>query len=334
MRHFIVPILLSIFALFAAYFWGGVQGLTLAFLLGIMEISLSFDNAILNSVVLKTMNSLWRNLFLTIGIFIAVFGMRLIFPMLVISLSSNLSFWQVFELSLYHPEEYSKHIMDSNIIISAFGGIFLILVFLTFMLNPSREIQWWRKLERKFKKLGEIKFVAIICALVILLMCVQFLPNNQKWLALSAGSIGIIIFGALNILSSWLNISVPRQKASSAKSNLAMLVSFLYLEVLDASFSFDGVIAAFAITKDIVIIMLGLGIGAIFVRSLTVFLVQKRSLEKFIYLEHGAHYAIGVLGIIMLMNLYFHVSEIITGLIGVGVIGLAVLTSRHPPHLP
>ena len=102
---------------------------------------------------------------------------------------------------------------------------------------------------------------------------------------------------------------------------------FLYLEVLDASFSFDGVIGAFAITSDVVIIMLGLAIGAMFVRSMTIYLVDKGTLDEFIYLEHGAHYAIGALAIIMLLSMKFHVPELVTGLIGIAFIGLAILGS-------
>jgi hypothetical protein len=102
---------------------------------------------------------------------------------------------------------------------------------------------------------------------------------------------------------------------------------FLYLEVLDASFSFDGVIGAFAITKDIVIIMIGLGIGAMFVRSMTVFLVRKETLDTYVYLEHGAHYAIGILAVIMLASMKFHIPEIFTGLVGVAFIAAALWSS-------
>jgi hypothetical protein len=90
--------------------------------------------------------------------------------------------------------------------------------------------------------------------------------------------------------------------------------------VLDASFSFDGVIGAFAITSDVVIIMLGLAIGAMFVRSMTVFLVRKGTLDEYVYLEHGAHYAIGILAVIMLASMKWHVPELITGGVGVAFI--------------
>jgi hypothetical protein len=103
---------------------------------------------------------------------------------------------------------------------------------------------------------------------------------------------------------------------------------FLYLEVLDASFSFDGVIGAFAITTDPILIALGLGlIGAMFVRSLTVFLVRKGTLADYVYLEHGAHWAIGALSVILLVGIGYHVDEIITGLIGVAFILAAFLSS-------
>jgi len=101
-----------------------------------------------------------------------------------------------------------------------------------------------------------------------------------------------------------------------------------YLEVLDASFSFDGVIGAFAITSDVVIIMLGLAIGAMFVRSMTIYLVEKGTLDAYVYLEHGAHYAIGALALIMLASgTGLHIPEVITGLVGVAFIVWAVISS-------
>ncbi len=125
--------------------------------------------------------------------------------------------------------------------------------------------------------------------------------------------------------------------ATAAKSGVTQLARatgkagfflFLYLEVLDASFSFDGVIGAFAITSDPIIIALGLGlIGAMFVRSLTVYLVRQGTLSEYVYLEHGAHWAIGALAVILMVSIGVHISEFITGLLGVAFIGAAFLTS-------
>nr|MDT0664980.1 DUF475 domain-containing protein [Micromonospora sp. DSM 115978] len=113
-------------------------------------------------------------------------------------------------------------------------------------------------------------------------------------------------------------------------SGRAAFFLFLYLEVLDASFSFDGVVGAFAISQNIFIIAAGLGIGALYIRSITVYLVRKGTLSEYIYLEHGAHYAIGALAVILAVSIRYEVPEIITGLIGVGFILVALLSSiRH-----
>jgi hypothetical protein len=104
-------------------------------------------------------------------------------------------------------------------------------------------------------------------------------------------------------------------------------MTFIYLQILDASFSFDGVIGAFAITSDIVLIAIGLGIGAIWVRSMTVYLVRKKTLGQFIYLEHGAHYTVFVLAMVMLASALLDIPEIVPGLTGVGIILASIIAS-------
>jgi hypothetical protein len=105
------------------------------------------------------------------------------------------------------------------------------------------------------------------------------------------------------------------------------LGAFIYLEVLDASFSFDGVIGAFALTTNLFVIAIGLGIGAFYVRSLTIMLVERKTLGQYRYLEHGAFYAIMVLAVIMYVQTLVHIPEVITGLIGAVLIGLSLLSS-------
>jgi len=119
---------------------------------------------------------------------------------------------------------------------------------------------------------------------------------------------------------------LEHQKAKHVIGKAAFFL-FLYLEVLDASFSFDGVVGAFAITSDPIIIAIGLGIGAMFIRSLTVFLVRKGTLSEYVYLEHGALWAIGALAIILLVTIEYEVPEVVTGLIGVGFIAAALGSS-------
>lgn len=103
--------------------------------------------------------------------------------------------------------------------------------------------------------------------------------------------VGVQVIGHLLKDSTDEDEESESETQSNTKGNIiAGIGGFLYLEVLDASFSFDGVIGAFAITSDVVVIMLGLAIGAMFVRSMTIYLVEKGTLEAYIYLEHGAHY--------------------------------------------
>ncbi|HQZ88098.1 MAG TPA: DUF475 domain-containing protein [Gammaproteobacteria bacterium] len=323
MKHFKASIFITLFGLSAAFLWGGIHALVLTLILSVLEISLSFDNAVLNSSVLQKMDTLWRHRFLTWGILIAVFVVRFLLPIIIVGFVTHLSLSDVFFLAIQKPSEYAKLLEATKTTISSFGGIFLLLVFLSFLFDQKRDIHWLGRLEKKLNAIGKIKALHIILALVVLIGIQASLPEQKKLGAIIAGSFGIILFVILNSLTTLLNRSVTKVKHSG-------LIQFLYLEVLDTSFSLDGVIGAFAITKDIVIILIGLTIGAIFVRSLTLFLVYKGTLSKYRFLEHGAHYAIGALAMIMLISTKTHVSEIITGLIGVSFIGLSLLSSiRH-----
>jgi hypothetical protein len=210
--------------------------------------------------------------------------------------------------------------------ISAFGGMFLLLVFLNFILDEEKEIHWLGSLEEKIGSMGKIGSLSIFLAIISLLASLTFVPIEGKFSVLIAGIMGIVIYVGVDIIGSLLE-SQDEETSVVDIVKRGSVGSFLYLEILDASFSFDGVIGAFAITKDIVAIMLGLGIGAMFVRSLTIFLVDKGTLNEYIYLEHGAHYAIGVLSFIMLLSIKFHISEIFTGLIGVAFILLSLWSS-------
>lgn len=321
------PLLLSATGLVAAYYWGGIEGVTIAFMLCIMEISLSFDNAILNATVLKKMEEVWQKRFLTWGLLIAVFGLRFLFPILIVSIIAALGPIEVIKMAIFQPQVYSQHLHEAHISISAFGGMFLLLVFLSFMLDQKRHIHWLEILEKKLNAIGKLESMEVVIALLLLLVFTQWLPSTQRFEALSAGVIGIIIFTIISSLSKLLE---KTSQFTTHHVKQSGLTGFIYLEFLDASFSFDGVIGAFAITKDVVIITIGLAVGAFFVRSLTLMLVHKRSLDKYLYLEHGAHYAIGALAIIMLMSMLMPIPELLTGFIGILFIGLSFISSiRH-----
>ena len=335
MKHFTFSFVFSAVALGLAAWWGYTTGglggalgaLMIAVILSVMEVSLSFDNAVINASVLKTWDHFWRTMFLTVGIFVAVFGMRLLFPLLIVSVTADIGILDVWSMAIDRPDEYSAKLMEHHGEISAFGGMFLLLVFLNYFLDEEKDIHWIKSIEEKVGALGRIEAVSVMIALLILVGAISMVESAHRFAVLIAGVWGILTYLLVSFLSAFLEKEEEEDTGVGQMVKRGSIGAFLYLEVLDASFSFDGVIGAFAITKDIVIIMLGLGIGAMFVRSMTIYLVENDTLNEFIFLEHGAHYAIGVLALIMIASIKIHVPEVLTGLIGVAFIGAAIYAS-------
>jgi hypothetical protein len=337
MRYFFWSFALLIVGLIFVSWWGHSQGgvtlmiqmVWLTLILIIMEISLSFDNAVVNASILKTWNVFWQKLFLTVGIFIAVFGMRLLFPIVIVAQTADMSWSEVWNLAINNPNDYAAKLTSHHAEISAFGGMFLLLVFLNFIFDHEKDEHWLGTIEEKLGLLGKIDTISVFVAIIILVSTLNLCEIDHKFAVLISGIWGIIVYLGVDIISAFFENQEEHRDLSTTVKN-GSIGGFLYLEVLDASFSFDGVIGAFAITKDIIVIMVGLGIGAMFVRSLTMYLVEKDTLSEYIFLEHGAHYAIGALALIMLLSVKIHIPEVITGLIGVSFILLALYSSiRH-----
>ncbi len=351
MKHLYFDFIFTTIALMVASWWGYSHGgmgglisaLSITAILAVMEISLSFDNAVVNASVLKHWDHFWKMIFLTVGILVAVFGMRLVFPIVIVAVTADMGMMDVINLALNNPKDYSAKLLAHHAEISAFGGMFLLLVFLNFLFD-DKDVHWFRWLESRLVKFGEVDAMSVFVALVILMISLTWVLPEQKSAVLMAGVWGILVYLGVQVVSSMLEGDLEEAEeeyealeqagktpeAGAAVGSAVMkggIAGFLYLEVLDASFSFDGVIGAFAITNDVIIIMLGLAIGAMFVRSMTIYLVDKGTLDEFIYLEHGAHYAIGALALIMLLSMKFHVPELVTGLIGIAFIGLAIFGS-------
>lgn len=325
MKQFRLSAFVTVLALTAAYLWGGVEGLAIAGLLSVMEVSLSFDNAVVNAGVLQDMSEKWQRRFLTWGILVAVVGMRLVFPVLIVSMATGQGLGDVVSMALHDQATYSSHVAEAHVQIASFGSMFLLLVFLHFLCDPEKGVHWIGPIERRLAKFGRVDSVQMMLAFGALLVAQYFLPVAERSHSLIAGGLGIMMFIIIKGVSGMM---VGEEGADhSALPVRAGVMGFIYLEVLDASFSLDGVVGAFAMSNDIVIIMLGLGIGAMFVRSLTLYLVHKGTLQEFIYLEHGAHWGIGALATIMLVSLAHPVSELVTGLVGVGCIVAALLSS-------
>ncbi|MGW0024849.1 DUF475 domain-containing protein [Rhodococcus sp. NPDC003383] len=347
LRIFGASFAVTVVSLVVAFLYGGPQALFLAAILGVLEVSLSFDNAVINATVLQRMSDFWQKIFLTVGILIAVFGMRLVFPLVIVWAASGLGPVEALRLALNPPADgaayfpdgspsYETLITDAHPQIAAFGGMFLLMLFLHFIFE-EREIKWLQWIERPLAKAGKLDQLEVVVASALLLITATVIaPDDKVSTVMIAGVLGMITYIAVNGLGEMFHIPEEDEESAGGPSALAKATGkagfflFLYLEVLDASFSFDGVIGAFAITSDPIIIALGLGfIGAMFVRSITIFLVRKGTLSEYVYLEHGAHWAIGALALILLYSIGTHVPEIVTGLVGIALIGAAFASSVY-----
>ncbi|MBM7808552.1 hypothetical protein JOD57_004389 [Geodermatophilus bullaregiensis] len=344
LRYFGFSVFLTVAALVTAVVFGGPAALLAVAVLGVLEVCLSFDNAVVNAKVLRRMSPLWRKLFLYVGIFIAVFGMRLLLPIVLVSVTAGLSIPEVWDLALTDQQAYGENVESAAEAIYTFGGIFLLMIFLNFLFDEDREIHWLSWLERPLAKAGKLPYLAVIIALTVIYVGSQIADPEKYSTVLVSGIAGLftyLLIGGLNELMEAPEVdddaddvtatggSTTRNDVGTATKAVAGAgaAAFLYLEVLDASFSFDGVIGAFAISSDIFIIALGLGIGAFWVRSLTIYMVDKGTLDEYRYLEHGAMWAIGFLAAIMILELRFHISEYVTGLTGLLFIVAAVISS-------
>jgi len=334
-KHFGISYLVTLIGLAVAGWWGYRHGgsgamleaLWITAVLAVMEVSLSFDNAVVNASVLRDWSPGWRKLFLTVGIVVAVFGMRLVFPLVIVAQTADMSLPSVWQLALNNPAEYARNLASHHAEVMAFGGSFLVLVFLNFLLDTEKELHWLGWMEGKVGSLGRISSLAVMIALSCVMGASNLAPQSHQLAVLLAGIWGILVYVGVELVTDLLEGPETQGAGAVVKGGIG---GFLYLEVLDASFSFDGVIGAFAISTDIVVILLGLGIGAMFVRSLTLYLVDKGTLSEFVFLEHGAHYAIGILAGIMFLSVRFHIPEAVTGFLGVAFILASLWSSlRH-----
>ena len=330
-RIFFISGFLTLAALVLTYAYLGPAAMFVTFLLIIIELTFSFDNAIINAKVLGTMSPFWQKMFITIGMLIAVFGMRIIFPILIVMFTAGLSWNEVVQLALFNPDHYAEALHDAHVSIASFGGMFLLMLTLHFFFDDTRTIHWLAKIERPLQVVGRKWLHAVVSTFILII--ITFLPvNHHPNETLIAGLAGILIYAAIHgvseVITKQREVSAKKKGRSMAQSaGLAGLASFVYLEILDASFSFDGVIGAFAITKDVILIAVGLGIGALWVRSLTLYIVHHKVLDAYRYLEHGAHYVIGILAVTLLFGLFYEIPEAVAGLIGLGVIGTAIASS-------
>ena len=328
-RTFGFAIVVTALAWAAVAIWGGYATLLIAIVLTVLEVTFSFDNAIVNSKLIQLLSPLWQKLFMTVGILVAVFVVRFALPILIVQLAAGLSFGAVIDLAVHQPLVYAQHLVAAGPMIDAFGGVFLLMIGVSYFLDDEKDVHWIGWLENRLAPLGRFDNVPIFVMLCIAVVAFFTVAPAERSAVLAAAVIGVVLHVGLDLFGAAFDNSEDDGNGNlTTLVGAAAAVMFVRLEVLDASFSFDGVIGAFAITTSVLVIMAGLGAGAMWVRSMTVHLVRTGTLAKYRYLEHGAHWAILFLGAVMLLKLYgLDLPEWATGSLGIVFIGAALATS-------
>lgn len=335
LRYLLIPLACCTGGLAIVFGLQGLEAAWIAFVLLLLEISLSFDNAVVNARVLDQLTPGQQRFFLTWGLVIPVFGVRFAGPLVMVSLAGGVGIGDALEAALRQPARYRALLELAEPRILAFGGMFLLMVFLRYFFDEAKTLHWVRPLERRLSAAGRIEALEVALALSLLLILAAILPPELRADVMISGVIGLV----LQLLSTSLAQAFGDEEQAGARLAAGGgLASLLYLELLDASFSLDGTIGAFAITQNLGLILTGLGLGALFIRSLTLMLSREKALDQLVYLEHGAHYAIGALGLLMLASIVLaqnqlHLPEWISGLIGIVLLLLSLADSLRKRRL-
>ncbi|HEY3870436.1 MAG TPA: DUF475 domain-containing protein [Actinocrinis sp.] len=329
LRLFGVAHVVAACCLLAAFLIDGVQGLVLAALLGVLEIAVSFDNAIVNATVLARLSHFWQRMFLTVGIVVAAIGMRLLVPLAIVSIGAHLDPLSALRLAYTDPERYRDLLASSQPAIAAFGGAFLLMIFFGFVFE-EREAVWIRWVEQPLRRLGRLPRIGevLVLAFAVIAGCTVAGHSALKVVIGAMCGLGayLLVSGTGELIAAQADADGEARPRATVVGRAAFFL-FCYLELLDATFSFDSVMGAFSVTLDISLITIGLAIGAAYIRALTVFVVRRGTLAEYRYLEHGAYYAIGMLALMLMVEVWHDVPDVLTASVGAAMIVSAVASS-------
>lgn len=320
LKIFAIPMAVSLVILATVLIFGGLTAFLTVALLSLLEVALSFDNAVVNAQTLKHMSPRWQKRFLTWGMLIAVLGTRLLLPILVVSIAAWMSPLLVASLAFSDGGAYAALISGTRSAIAAFGGGFLSMVSLRYFFDEGKTVHWIRGIEKHLARLGSIEAMEVFVTALLLSIAAFFAAPEAREVIFIAGVAGVMLSVAIDNLMR--RFSMPSVDIAARSLGL-----FIYLELFDSAFSLDGVVGAFALTTAIPLIVIGLGIGAYFVRSLTLYLTEHRILDSLVFIEHGAYWAIFGLALSMLVGLVITVPEFVTGTVGALFMVAAYLSS-------
>jgi hypothetical protein len=257
----------------------------------LFEVISSVDNAIINAHVLKTLPEKYRKIFLVWGLLLAVFVVRGLLPFLIVWFANpSLSIIEVVTFTFSGSEEINKYVEKSKPLLLLGGGVYLFFVFLSWLFLEEKK--YVHRVEQIIHN-QSVWFYAI--SSIFITAVIYFSLKENAILALAA-SIGSTAF----FITDGFKKNAEEKEKELLTGNLSAWSKIMYLEVLDASFSIDGVIGAFAFTISVPLILIGNGIGAFVVREITIRGVDV--ISKLVYLKNGAMYSIGILGGLMVLE--------------------------------
>ena len=279
--------------------------------LSLFEAISSVDNAIINAEVLSTMGAKAKRWFLTWGVFIAVFLVRGALPFLIIwAFNSELSPMQVLSAAWTSNPLVHESIEKSAPILLVAGGVFLLFLFLHWLFLEDKRFGLHRT--EKFFMAKGVWFYAVVSILLAVI----------SWFALKESNLmgfGAVVGSSLFFITHGFKQNAEEQEKKLLGSAHSDLSKLFFLEIIDTTFSIDGVLGAFAFTLSVPLILLGNGFGAILVRQLTIKNIEH--IKKYVYLKHGAMYSILILGIIMILNSFgFYIPEYLSPILTIGII--------------
>jgi len=287
--------------------------------LSLFETVSSVDNAIINAEVLSTMSKRARRWFLTWGIFIAVFIVRGLLPFVIVwSFNSSLSIGQVLSAAWSSDPLVQESIHKSAPILLVAGGVFLLFLFLHWLFLEDKKLGLPRT--EKFFMAKGVWFYAVVSVLLAVI----------AWFALQESNLmgfGAVVGSSLFFITHGFKQNAELQEKKLLGSAQSDLSKLFFLEIIDTTFSIDGVLGAFAFTLSVPLILLGNGLGAVLVRELTMHNIE--NIKKYVYLKNGAMYSILILGIIMILHSFgFKVPEYVSPLSTIIIIGFFFWKSK------
>lgn len=331
-KHFWFDFVWAVIALTFVYYMMGSAATVTAFCLAVLELSVSFDNAVVNAKKLEVMSRFWRTMFLTLGMLIAVGVVRFYLPLQIVSSLGEVSLSEAFNMAVKDPAQFAQIISHSHDMIAGFGGGFLGMLALTFFIDEDKEALWLKPIEKPLKRLGsKLPFMgnAVMSFIILIVVACVFsaLAGIHSSVIILSTVAGCIIYEVVDLIKMGLEKSDEALAASKFKFLSGGFGAFIFCEVLDASMSMDGVVAAVSISGEVLVVAAGLSIGALVVRSLTIKLVEDGTLSELGYLETAAFYSIFLVAASMYVGLLIEIPEWFMGAVSAVVIAAGAVHS-------